>query len=114
MDNDLITTAMSSSAKNIKLVELERNAEPGKPVFGNNMELIQGVRVNLSASVGKCELTVAKLFALQEGTVLSLDRATDEPVEIYLDSKLVARGELVVVGDNFGIRIVELGQALAR
>ena len=109
MDNKAVMPGGRVSAKSIELVELSAAAGTDKPAFDTNLELIQNVKVSLSALVGKCEVTVAELFALEEGAVLALDRDTREPVDIYLDGRLVGRAELVVVGDNFGLRIVELG-----
>lgn len=97
------------TAKAVQLAELGDAPPSGKAAFGSNMELIQGIKVRLSACVGQRELTVKELFSLKEGEVVALDRASNDPVELYLDAKLIGRGELVVVGDNFGIRIVELG-----
>ena len=102
--------AAPESTRSIKLQELEEQTSGGKRVFPPNLELIQGVKIGLSVAVGQCEITVAELFALNEGSILKLDRGTDELVDIYMDSKLIGRGELVVAGESFGVRIVELGK----
>lgn len=102
-------TAHRATAKTIELTELSNDRPGEKAAFANPMDLIKGVKVNLSAMIGKAELTVSELFALKEGGVVPLDRDTREPVDIFLDGKLVGRAELVVVGDNFGLRIVEIG-----
>lgn len=101
----------AESAQTVELQDISAGGEGAKALFPGNLELISGLKVNLSVSVGKSEITVAELFALKEDALLKLDMATDEPVEIYLDSRLVGRGELVVVGDNFGVRITEFGKA---
>lgn len=101
------------TAKAVQLMELSDSVTTGKPAFGPNLELIQGLKVRVSASIGQREITVKQLFALKEGEVLELDRASNDPVDLYLDSKLIGRGELVVVGDNFGVRILELGGSKA-
>ena len=108
MDTKAVMPVNRNSAKSIELVELSAQTT-NKPAFGTHLELIRNVKVSLSALLGKCEITVSELFALKEGAVLPLDRDTREPVDIYLDGRLVGRAELVVVGDNFGLRIVELG-----
>jgi len=113
MDNKAVTSVGRGSAKSIELVELSGEPSTNKPAFGARLELIQNVKVSLSALVGRCEITVAELFDLKEGAVLPLDRDTREPVDIYLDGRLVGRAELVAVGDNFGLRIVELRSASA-
>jgi flagellar motor switch protein FliN/FliY len=101
----------TGTAKSVQLQEIEPGSEGAKALFPGNLELIQGLKVSLSVSVGRSEISVAELFALKEDSVLQLDKGTHEPIEIYLDSRLVGRGELVVVGDNFGVRITEFGKA---
>ena len=113
MSEDAKREAAAESTRSIRLQELEEQTAGGKRVFAANLELIQGVKVGLSVAVGECELTVAELFALKEGSILTLDRASDELVDLYMDSKLIGRGELVVVGESFGVRIVELGKLKA-
>jgi flagellar motor switch protein FliN/FliY len=98
------------SARTVRLQELPHGGEVGKAVFSGNLELIQGVKVHLAVSVGASEVTIAELFALKEGAILKLDKMSDEPIDIHLDGKLIGRGELVVVGDHFGVRIIELGK----
>jgi flagellar motor switch protein FliN/FliY len=111
MDTKAVMPASRGSAKSIELVELSAQPNTNKSAFGAHLELIRNVKVSLSALVGKCEITVSDLFALKEGAVLPLDHDTREPVDIYLDGRLVGRAELVAVGDNFGLRIVELGSS---
>jgi flagellar motor switch protein FliN/FliY len=72
------------------------------------MQLIQSVKVRLSVSVGACELTVRDLFALKADSLIQLDKRMAEPVDILLDDKIVARGNLVAVDDDFGVRITEI------
>lgn len=102
---------MTSNPRPIKLQELAPASELGATLFPPKIDLIQGVKVRLAATVGEAEISVAELFALREGAVLKLDKATDDPVEIHLDGKLVALGELVVVGDQFGVRLTQIGAA---
>jgi flagellar motor switch protein FliN/FliY len=97
-------------ARPVKFESLEEDAGSGKPLVTANVELIQGVKVSLIASLGRAQLTVGELFALKEGAVVKLDRTAEEPVELYLDSRLVGRGELVVVGDHFAVRVTEFGK----
>ena len=110
MEDESKAGAPAEPTRSIKLQELEDQQAGGKRVFPPNLELIQGVKVELSVAVGQCEVTVSELFGLKEGSILKLDRGTDELADIYMDSKLIGRGELVVVGETFGVRIVELGK----
>lgn len=92
----------------LKLTELQPAESAGKRLLAENLDLIRGLKVKLSVSVGHCELTVKELFDLRESALLTLDRDTRDPVEISLDGKVVARGLLVAVDDSFGVRITEL------
>ena len=104
------TNSGAESARLVKLQEMAPSTGAGKSVFDANFELIQNLKVKLSVGVGQVEVSVAELFGLKEGAVLKLVTLTDEPLDITLDGKVVARGELVVVGDHFGIRITELAR----
>lgn len=92
----------------LKLEELAGSDASGKRLLGENLELIRALKVRLTVSVGHCELTVKDLFDLRENAVLTLDQDTREPVEVFLDGKVVARGTLVAVDDAFGVRITEI------
>jgi flagellar motor switch protein FliN len=84
-------------------------AEAGGPrLLDGNLGLISGVKVRLEVVVGDAELTVAELFALQKGSVVPLEQLYHAPLTVRLDGKAVAHGTLVVVGDNFGVRITDI------
>jgi flagellar motor switch protein FliN/FliY len=98
------------SAQLVKLQEIS-DSVPGRNLYDGNLGLIQNLKVRLEVRAGSCELSVGELFALKENSILRLDRLTNEPLDIYLDGKPVARGNLVVVDDNFGICITEISDA---
>lgn len=104
------TPTEAPSARSVKLPELQ-GADGARPAVAGPMELIQGVKVRLDVSLGSTEITVAELFALKEGAVLALRQPSEAPLDILLDGRLVGRGQLVVVGDQFGVSITELGPA---
>lgn len=72
--------------------------------------LIEEVEVLLEAFVGQSRLTVAELHALRPGDSITLDAALNRAVDLKLNNVTIARGELVAVGDNFGVRITELAE----
>lgn len=85
-------------------------ADAAAPLIGLDSLVMRNVQVALRAKLGHVEMTVEDLLALKAGTVLKLDRALGEPVDLYLNDALVARGEIVAVDDNFGIRLTEVAQ----
>jgi flagellar motor switch protein FliN/FliY len=72
--------------------------------------IFKDVRVSLRAKLGEAELSVEELLALKSGSTVKLDVKMNDLVELRLNDALVARGEIVAVDDNFGVRIVEIAQ----
>jgi flagellar motor switch protein FliN/FliY len=66
------------------------------------------VPVNISAVLGKAHMSVAQLLRLAQGSVLELDRKVGEAIDIYVNNRLVARGEVVVVDDRLGVTMTEI------
>lgn len=93
--------------KDVDYVELT-DAAAGRPVMSPTISLIKHVDVTLEVKVGEVRLTVAELFALQAGSMLTLDRLVEEPVDVLLNGKVVAAGQLAVVGEYLGVRITEI------
>jgi flagellar motor switch protein FliN/FliY len=67
------------------------------------------VRLTVSVEVGRIQLPVRQVLELAPGAVLELQRSASEPVEVFANGRCIGRGEIVVVGDQFGVRITELG-----
>ena len=72
------------------------------------MESLLHVPLQITARLGSCRMTIAQVLNLANGTVVELDRAASEPVDLLANDRCIARGEIVAVGESFGIRIVEL------
>lgn len=98
----------SPSIREIRLTEHEDRGREGDKPLGIGFELLRNMKVRMAASVGSAEMTVKELFELREGSVVVLDRDTSTPIDIILDGKVVARGTLVAVDDNFGVSITEI------
>lgn len=82
--------------------------KPGERIVPRNLELVREVPVHASAVLGSVTISAGRLFDLREGEVLELEQDISQPVEIRVEGKLIGRGEIVVVGDRFGILITEL------
>ena len=72
-----------------------------------SLDLVLDIKVNVAVQLGSCELPMREVLALAPGTILQLAQKANEPVSLQVNQKLVARGEVVLVGDNFGIRVTE-------
>ena len=66
------------------------------------------VPVNISAVLGRAHLSVAQLLQLSQGSVLELDRKVGEAIDIYVNNRLVARGEVVIVEERLGVTMTEI------
>ncbi|MEI6862208.1 MAG: FliM/FliN family flagellar motor switch protein, partial [Verrucomicrobiota bacterium] len=69
-----------------------------------SLDLVLDIKVNVAVQLGSCELPMREVLALAPGTILQLAQKANEPVSLHVNQKLVARGEVVLVGDSFGIR----------
>ena len=81
---------------------------PPKPEYPTNLELLLDVPVDLSVELGSCQMPMREVLQLAPGTVVQLDKIADSPVDLFVNKKLIARGEVVVVEDQFGIKITEI------
>ena len=73
-----------------------------------NLDLLSGVSVRVSAEIGSAKLTIADVLKLGTGSLVALDRCAAEPVDLLVNGKCVARGEIVAIDDCYGVRITEL------
>mgnify|MGYP002652162084 CR=1 FL=1 len=71
-------------------------------------DFLKDVDVRLTVELGRTEMKLKDVLALGEESVVMLDRLTDELLDVMVNGKLIARGEVVAQGDRFGLRIVEL------
>jgi flagellar motor switch protein FliN len=100
------------SSKVVSAIELPSLAPLGgddrAALLGERLDLVEHVKVKMTVALGSAEMPLGKLFALAAGDVVTLDRDVDALVDVRLHDKLIARGQLVAVGDKFGVRIVEI------
>lgn len=103
----------------------EEEVEVQKPVFAplkdtsepsqkRNLDLIMDVPLEFSVVLGKTRKTIQDVLALGAGSVIELNKLADEPLEVYVNGKLIAHGEVVVINENFGIRITQIMSKEAR
>ena len=73
-----------------------------------NIEVVMDVPVEISVELGSCRMPMREVLQIAAGSVIQLDKVADEPVDIFVNRKLIAKGEVVVVEDRFGIKITEI------
>ncbi len=78
-----------------------------------NLDLVLNVELNVTLRFGQRLLALREVLDLTTGSVVELDRQVDEPIELLLDGKVIARGEAVVIDGNYGLRVTEVPQPLS-
>ena len=79
-----------------------------------DLELILDIPLDVSVELGRVKILVNDLLQLGQGSVIELDKEVSAPVEIYINKKLIARGEVVVMEERFGIRVTDIISPLER
>ena len=90
---------------------LRRDSTPVEESFDDeqkNLPMILDVVLNVSVELGRARMTVRQILELDQDSVIELDRLAGEVVDVFVNEHLIARGEVVVVDDKFGVRISEL------
>ena len=78
------------------------------PFEDKTIDVVLDVKVKVTVQLGSCQLPMRDVLELASGSVVQLNQHASDPVGLYVNDKLVAYGEVVVVEDNFGIKITEL------
>ena len=73
-----------------------------------NLNILLDVKLQLTVELGRTELPIKKVLELTKGSIVTLNKAAGEPVELFANGKLIAYGEVVVIEDNFGLRITHI------
>ena len=73
-----------------------------------NLNILLDIKLQLTVELGRTELPMKKVLELTKGSIVTLNKAAGEPVELYANGKLIAYGEVVVIEDNFGLRITHI------
>lgn len=93
--------------------EGERPTLEGARIDPANFKLVMDVELNVSLRFGQRQMPLREVLELTNGAVIELDRHVDEPVELLLDGKVIARGEAVIVDGNYGLRVTEIPQPMS-
>ena len=109
-DEDLELTELEENANkdDVDDQELEIDDIPDLPSGAKDLEAVYDIPVQVTAVLGKSTMEVSRLLRLGRGAVIELDRKVGEAIDIYVNNRLVARGEVVVIEDRLGITMTEI------
>lgn len=94
-----------------ELLQENQQPQPGRSSLGNlgrELEFLYDVPLQVSVEVGRARILLKDLLQMGEGYVVELDKLAGEPLDLYVNARLIARGEAVRVGDKFGIKLTEV------
>ncbi len=86
----------------------ERTEQPQAPQDRKNLDFILDIPLQLTVELGRTKLLVKDLLELNQGAIVELGKLAGELLDVYVNSKLVARGEAVVINEKFGVRLVDI------
>lgn len=87
----------------------ENSPRPANPLEdANGLELLMDIPLEISVELGRVKMLVKDVVELGTGSIVEIDKAAGEPVDVMVNGRLVARGEVVVIEDNFGVRLTEI------
>ncbi|MCE6952991.1 flagellar motor switch protein FliN [Cereibacter sphaeroides] len=81
---------------------------PSDRLGAENLRLLENIGVRLTVEVGRTEMTIRDLLRLSEGSVVELDRLAGDPLDVLVNGTPIAKGEVVMVGERFGIRFGQI------
>ena len=90
------------------------NPEEAPGNEGSNMELIMDIPLTVTVELGRTSMLIDDLLRLGPGSVVELSKLAGEPMEIFVNKRLVARGEVVVVNEKFGVRLTDIVSPMSK
>lgn len=100
-------TVLAAIAVGVDAPSSTAQAQSAAPV-GDRLDLLRGVEMDATAELGRARMTVNDLLSLRPGTVIELDRSAGAPADLFVNGRLIARGEVVVIDENYGLRITQV------
>jgi flagellar motor switch protein FliN/FliY len=98
---------MADEVKDLEMQEIE---DPGKQVQGMSKDInfILDIPLEVTVVIGRTKILVQELLQLGQGSVVALEKLAGEPMEVYVNDRLIGRGEVVVVNERFGVRLTDI------
>ncbi len=95
-------------ATSVSNAQFQQLSEPSAPATTRNIDLLMDVNLPISIELGRTRMSISDILALGPGSVVELAKLAGEPVDVLVNQKIIARGEVVVIDENFGVRVTQL------
>jgi flagellar motor switch protein FliN len=92
----------------IKGVAFPSLSTAGQPTGQSNLNLLMDVQMSVTVELGRTKMYIKDILGLGEGSIIELDKLAGEPVDLLVNGKLIAKGEVVVIDENFGVRVTDI------
>lgn len=99
---------MEKEPKNLDISKFENVEKPKKIKASKTYNLILDVELELSAILGETDITLQKVLDITKGSIIKLDNKTTEPIKLLANGSEIAKGEVVIIEDKFGLRITDV------
>lgn len=107
IEEDIGPKIRKKQVQNVDFSEIEDNSS-GMRGDGSNLGLLMDVPLEVSVEIGRTRKSVQEILSLNVGSVIELNKLSGEPVDLLVNGKIIAKAEIVVIDENFGIRITEI------
>ncbi len=107
-ENQTSADDINIHSSQVSKAEFQQLSEPAQKGEVRNMELLMDVNLPVAIELGRTKMSISDILALGPGSVVELNKLAGEPVDLLVNQKIVARGEVVVIDENFGVRITQL------
>ena len=106
--------ALAAQAKVVEFKDMTDEAKAPRQDSRRELDFILDIPLDVSAELGRTRLLINELLQLGQGSVVELNKLAGEPLEVYVNGKMVARGEAVVINEKFGIRLTDIISPIER
>ena len=100
--------ANKNSVSEVEFAQMNNTVNTAEIYEKKNLNLLLDIKLGLIVELGRSEMQLRDILKLTKGSVIELDRLSGEPVDLFVNNKIIARGEVVVIDDSFGLRITQL------
>jgi flagellar motor switch protein FliN/FliY len=105
---DAWASALEEQAGSEKKASMSELRDDSLPTSDVNLDVVLDIPVSISMEIGRTKISIRNLLQLNQGSVVELDRLAGEPMDVLVNGTLIARGEVVVVNEKFGIRLTDI------
>lgn len=111
LDALLGSSQQSATDEPFQFTELESDDFEQNTIEKMNLDLLLDIPLEIVVELGRTKKRISEVLELTSGSIVELDKMAGEPVDVYVNNKLIAKGEVVVIEEHFGVRIKEICQS---